>query len=190
MMKLKLKQLSMLATGAAVLLLCMATLSAQTLADSARAAQKNKRTNTATNKVYTNESLGAHAPNDAPAKSDDDAKKSDAKADAKSDKDADEPDAAEAKKKAAEDLKQRYEKQKAELATLQRELDIAERENRLRGATFYADAGNRLRNEQKYAEDDRKYQADVATKKKAIADGTAALDKMKEEGRKTGVPLS
>jgi hypothetical protein len=47
-----------------------------------------------------------------------------------------------------------------------------------------------LRNEQKYAEDDRKYQADVATKKKAIADGTAALDKMKEEGRKTGVPLS
>jgi len=189
MMKLKLKQLSMLATGAAVLLLCTATLSGQTLADSARAAQKNKRTNTATNKVYTNESLGAHAPNDAPAKSADDAKKSD-KADAKSDKDADDTDPAEAKKKAADELKQKYEKQKAELATLQRELDIAERENKLRGATFYADAGNRLRNEQKYAEDDRKYQADVANKKKAIADGNAALDKMKEEGRRTGVPLS
>jgi hypothetical protein len=186
----KLKRLLMIATGAAVLLLCTATLSAQTLADSARSAQKNKRTNSATNKVYTNDSLGAHAPNDAPAKSDADAKKSDAKEDAKPEKGADEPDAAEAKKKAAEDLKQRYEKQKAELATLQRELNIAERENRLRGATFYADAGNRLRNEQKYAEDDRKYQADVANKKKAIADGNAALDKMKEEGRRTGVPLS
>src|SRR5947209_6782573 len=110
MMRLKLKQLSIVAIGAAVLLLCTATLSAQTLADSARSAQKNKRTNSATNKVYTNDSLGAHAPNDAPAKSDADAKKSDAKAEEKSDKDAGEPDAAEAKKKAAEDLKQRYEK--------------------------------------------------------------------------------
>jgi colicin import membrane protein len=168
-------------------------MSAQTLADSARAAQKNKRTNSATNKVYTNDSLGFHAPSDASAKSDADAKKSDkpdAKADAKSDTDADDADPAEAKKKAAEDLKQRYEKQKAELATLQRELDILTRENKLRGATFYADAGNRLRNEQKYAEDDRKYQADVASKKKAIDDATAALDKMKEEGRRTGVPLS
>src|SRR5437879_6568889 len=168
MMKLMLRKV-LIATGVAVLLACTATMSAQTLADSARAAQKNKRTNSATNKVYTNDSLGFHAPNDAPAKSDADAKKSD-KADAKSDKDADDADPAEAKKKAADDLKQRYEKQKAELATLQRELDILTRENKLRGATYYADAGNRLRNEQKYAEDDRKYQADVASKKKAIDD--------------------
>ncbi len=164
-----------------------ATLSAQTLADAAKAAQKKKRTSSATEKVYTNDSLGFHPGSGDASK---DAKKSDDKANSKSDKDDDSSSAADDKKKAAEELKTKYEKQKSELSQLQRELDVMERENRLRGATFYADAGNRLRDEKKYAEDDRKYQSDVAAKKKAIADANAALDKMKDEGRKTGVPLS
>jgi hypothetical protein len=163
-----------------------AMLSAQTLADAARAAQKNKRTTSATEKVYTNDSLGFHPGSDATK----DAKKADDKTDAKADSKEDDSSAADDKKKAAEELRTKYEKQKSELTQLQRELDVMERENRLRGATFYADAGNRLRDEKKYAEDDRKYQSDVAAKKKAIADANAALDKMKDEGRKTGVPLS
>jgi hypothetical protein len=65
-----------------------------------------------------------------------------------------------------------------------------QRENRLRAATFYADAGNRLRNEKQYAEDDRKYQSDIQNKQKAISDAQAALEKMKEEGRRSSVPLS
>jgi hypothetical protein len=55
---------------------------------------------------------------------------------------------------------------------------------------FYADAGARLRDEKKYAEDDRKYQADIANKQKAIADGKATLDKLREEARRAGVPVS
>ncbi|MCU1307910.1 MAG: hypothetical protein JWN45_2605 [Acidobacteriaceae bacterium] len=188
MMTMKLKRFLMIASGAGVLM-TSATLSAQTLADAARAAQKNKRTTSATEKVYTNDSLGFHPGSGDTSK---DAKKSDdkARADSKSDRDDESSSAADDKKKAAEELKTKYEKQKSELTQLQRELDVMERENRLRGATFYADAGNRLRDEKKYAEDDRKYQSDVAAKKKAIADGNAALDKMKEEGRKTGVPLN
>jgi len=188
MMTMKLKRFLTIASGVGVLMLS-ATLSAQTLADAARAAQKKKRTTSATEKVYTNDSLGFHPGSDASkdAKKADD--KTDAKADSKSDKD-DDTSAVDDKKKAAEELKTKYEKQKSELTQLQRELDVMERENRLRGATFYADAGNRLRDEKKYAEDDRKYQSDVAAKKKAIADANAALDKMKEEGRKTGVPLN
>ncbi|MCU1310036.1 MAG: hypothetical protein JWO20_1161 [Candidatus Angelobacter sp.] len=189
MMTTKLKRFSMIASGVAVLMMS-AMLSAQTLADAARAAQKNKRTTSATEKVYTNDSLGFHPGSGDATK---DAKKTednaDSKADSKSDK-GDDSSAADDKKKAAEELKTKYEKQKSDLTQLQRELDVMERENRLRGATFYADAGNRLRDEKKYAEDDRKYQSDVAAKKKAIADANAALDKMKDEGRKTGVPLS
>jgi hypothetical protein len=185
MMTMKLKRILIIASGAGVLM-ASTTLSAQTLADAAKAAQKKKRTSSATEKVYTNDSLGFHPGSDSTK----DAKKSDDKTDAKADSKEDDSSAADDKKKAAEELKTKYEKQKSELTQLQRELDVMERENRLRGATFYADAGNRLRDEKKYAEDDRKYQSDVAAKKKAIADANAALDKMKDEGRKTGVPLS
>jgi hypothetical protein len=189
MMKMKLKHFLMIASGFGVLMIS-ATLSAQTLADAARAAQKNKRTTSATEKVYTNDSLGFHPGSSDPTK---DAKKSDNKADSKADSKSDKDDdssAADDKKKAAEELKAKYEKQKAELATLQRELDILTRENHLRAASYYADAGTRLRDEKKYADDDRKYQADLASKKKAIDDANASLDKMREEGRRTGVPLS
>ncbi|MCU1287097.1 MAG: hypothetical protein JWO13_3447 [Acidobacteriales bacterium] len=163
------------------------SLSAQTLADAARAQQKNKKPKA--EKVYTNESLDLRPASDSSAKAADD-KRPDTKSDAKSEKSADDTSAEDDKKKAAAALKEKFDKQKNELAQLQRELDVMQRENRLRGATFYADAGNRLRNEKQYAEDDRKYQADIANKQKAIADAQTALERMKEEGRRTGVPLS
>src|SRR3954451_16214838 len=99
MMTMKLKRFLMIASGVLVLMMS-AKLSAQTLADAARAAQKNKRTTPATGKVYTNDSLGFHPGTEAPK----DAKKADAKADSKSDKD-DDSSAADDKKKAAEELK-------------------------------------------------------------------------------------
>jgi hypothetical protein len=47
-----------------------------------------------------------------------------------------------------------------------------------------------LRDEGKFAADDRKYAADIAAKQKAIADGQANLDKIREEARRAGVPVS
>jgi hypothetical protein len=179
-----------ISSGLAVLLFG-ATASAQTLADAARAQHKNKKPKS--EKVYTNDSLDFHPATDSTAKAAEDKKtdnKTDTKADAKSEKPADDASSEDDKKKAAADLKEKFDKQKSELTQLQRELDVLQRENRLRAATFYADAGNRLRNEKQYAEDDRKYQADIANKQKAIADAQTALERLKEEGRRTGVPLS
>lgn len=168
----------------------------QTLADAARNQQAKKKA-TSTSHVYTNESLEFHPapPDTIAAKSSDSSKSSTAKADeAKSDDaaggDTEAPDPAVEKKKAADAIKDKYSKQQAEIATLQRELDILVRENRIRAATYYADAGNRLRDEAKYAADDRKYQADIAAKQKAITDGQANLEKIREEARRAGVPLS
>ncbi len=165
-------------------------LAQDTLADAARAQQAKKKTTQASH-VYTNESMEFHpAPADATPKSD--AKAADKKdsADATAGTDAEAPDAAADKKKAADALKEKYSKQQAELTQLQRELDVMVRENRLRAAQYYADAGAKLRDSAKYAADDRKYQADLAAKQKAIADVQASLDKIREEARRSGVSLS
>jgi hypothetical protein len=77
-------------------------------------------------------------------------------------------------------------KQKVDLAA--RELDVAQREYQLRAAAFYADAGNRLRNEAGWDKQDAQYKAQIAQKQKALDDAKKALDDMKEQGRKAGVP--
>ena len=68
----------------AVASLMLVSASAQTLADAARAQQKNKKTGSATGKVYTNDSIGFKESGETPK---DDTKKtdSDSKADKKSD---------------------------------------------------------------------------------------------------------
>lgn len=76
--------------------------------------------------------------------------------------------------------------QKDQIALLERELDVLQRENKLRASNYYADAGTRLRNPQKYAEDDRKYQNDIAAKQKAIDDAKATLEQMRDDARKAG----
>ena len=72
---------------------------------------------------------------------------------------------------------------------MQRELDVLVRENKIRAAVYYSDAGARLRDEAKFASDDRKYAADIEAKQKAITNAQANLDKIREEARRTGVPL-
>jgi hypothetical protein len=101
--------------AAIALLFLAAPLSAQTLADAARAQQKNKKPKA--EKVYTNDSLDFRPASDSNTKAGDD-KKTDAKADAKSDKPGDDSSAEDDKKKAAAALKEKYDKQKNELAQL------------------------------------------------------------------------
>ena len=90
--------------------------------------------------------------------------------------------------KKADDWKQKISDQKKEIAQLQRELDVAEREARLNAAAYYADAGVMLRNQGQFAEDSLKRQEEIDSKKQAVETSKHKLEDMQEEARKAGVP--
>lgn len=90
--------------------------------------------------------------------------------------------------KKIDDWKKKIADQKKEIAQLQRELDVAEREARLNAAAYYADAGVRLRNQAQFADDSRKKQEEIDSKKQAIEAAKQKLDDMEEQARKDGVP--
>jgi hypothetical protein len=71
-----------------------------------------------------------------------------------------------------------------------RELDVANREYRLRAAAFYADAGNRLRNSTEWDKEDSQYKDQIAAKQKTVDDAKKKLEDMQDEARKAGVPSS
>jgi hypothetical protein len=71
-----------------------------------------------------------------------------------------------------------------------RELDVLQREYQLRAAAFYADAGNRLRNQAAWDQEDAKYKQQIADKQKALDDAKQKLDDIQEDARKAGVPSS
>ncbi|HUR36826.1 MAG TPA: hypothetical protein VM009_03350 [Terriglobales bacterium] len=167
----------------------ISTLTAQTLADRARELRKDKRTPSANGKVFTNETLNLRpAPSIGDPK---DAKATDTKADPKGETDEDAPPKAtpeEEKAALAADLKGKIESAKAELATVQRELDIASREEKLRIAQYYADAGNRLRDERRFADEQRKTQQDIVDKQKKVAAATALIENLRNQARRAGIP--
>ncbi len=168
-------------------------LGAQTLADRARELRKDKRTHSANDKVFTNETLNLRpGPSITTGVGDKsaDAAKPDAAAPAPAEGAEPEMTPDEAKATATGDYRGKIDKAKGELATLQRELDIAQRENKLRTAQFYSDAGNRLRNERAFADEQRKNEADMADKQKKIAATQALLESLRAEARRAGVPAS
>ena len=69
---------------------------------------------------------------------------------------------------------------------MQRELDIAQREAKLRAATFYGDAGAQLRDSAKFGEEMRKTQEEMDTKKQALDAANQKLSDLQEEARKAG----
>ncbi len=174
------------ATAGCVIGLAIAvTAQTLTVADVAREYRKQK---VSSGRVLTNESLALRsAPGDTstPATTGS-ASASDTKTGDKTAAKTD--DSAEGMQKLAAEWKGKIESQKAEIVQLQRELDVSQRENKLRAASFYADAGTRLRDSQKYAEDDKKYQAEAADKQKTIVAAQQALEKMRDEARRAGVP--
>ena len=86
--------------------------------------------------------------------------------------------------------KKRIDDQKGQLDMLARELDVQNREYRLRAASFYADAGNRLRNSAAWDKEDTQYKDQIAAKQKQLEDAKKQLEDMQEEARKAGVPSS
>jgi hypothetical protein len=170
--------LGILFTGAAV--------AQQSLGEVARQVRKNKPAEPTT-KVITNDELrssgGLALPDDvaAPAAASDQ--------EAKPDADKEKPKAslsADDQGKLDKEWQDKISAQKNQIALLERELDVLQRESKLRVSNYYADAGTRLRNQKQYAEDDRKYQNDIAAKQKAIEDAKATLEQMRDEARKAG----
>src|SRR5215471_9535717 len=95
----------------------------------------------------------------------------------------DKKDDSSAKKDAAKD-------ENKEIRQLERELNVAQREAGVRSAVYYADAGTMLRDSAKYAEDNRKLQAEIETKTQALASAKQKLADLEEQARKAGVPSS
>ncbi len=85
---------------------------------------------------------------------------------------------------------QKINTQQSQVDLLQRELDVDQREYRVRAAAFYADAGDRLRNQTTWDKDDADYKQKIADKQKALDDAKQKMTDMQEEARKSGVPSS
>jgi hypothetical protein len=94
------------------------------------------------------------------------------------------------KQKMYQDWQQKIHSQQDQIDLLSRELDVLNREYRLRAAAFYADAGNRLRNSAAWDKEDAQYKDQIASKHKAIDDAKKELEDLQEQARKAGVPSS
>lgn len=88
------------------------------------------------------------------------------------------------------DWKNRLDGQKKVVADLGRELNLMEREHQVRVATYYADAGNQLRDSKKWFEDEKKWEEDHAARQKDVADAKQKLEDMRDEARRAGAPAS
>jgi hypothetical protein len=85
---------------------------------------------------------------------------------------------------------QRINNQQSEVDLLQRELNVDQKEYRIRAAAFYADAGDRLRNQATWDKEDTDYKQKIAEKQKALDEAKQKVTDLQEDARKSGVPSS
>jgi hypothetical protein len=196
------------------LLVSASLVQAQTPADAARHSQNHSRS---TGKVYTNDNLpkdgvisvigvetpavaqegdtndqaasaetasaNPEAPN--PATSEQNAGGEKAGSESKADSS---PAAAEPAQRSAE-LKKDAAQIKENISMLEREIDVSNREFRLRAATFYADAGNSLRNPKQWADQQRDHESEMKEKQAALDTAKQKLADLQEQARREGVVL-
>ncbi len=190
--------------------LALAAAQSDSLADSARAARKDKKE---TSKKFDNDNLpktdklsvvGKPEPPEKSAEQASQSKsESEAKAEAKSeDKSEAQPEAesGDSHEKPADSdkakdgqsknqqWKDKITEQNHQVDLLTRELDVMQREYQLRAAAFYADAGNRLRNQGAWDKEDAQYKKQLDAKQKELATAKQDLEDLKEQARKAGVP--
>lgn len=188
--------------GLLVACLMTARAGAQSLGDSARAARKQKPQQSAPKKVYDNDNLPRteHISTVGPTQSAE-AATADAASQPTPESATATPVAGSAPKPEAapeggeKDRQKQYDSwqkkiadQKDKIALAERELDVMQREYRLRAAAMYADVGNRLRNQTQWDKDDATYKTQVEQKKKEVDAAKQALTDLQEQARKAGVP--
>jgi len=96
------------------------------------------------------------------------------------------PKAAE-RQKANDELQKKINAQKEKLDSLTHDLDLEQREYRMRAAVFYSDAGNRLRDAGDWDKQEAQYKSDVESKQKAIDAAKEQLTQMQEDAHKAGI---
>jgi hypothetical protein len=178
-----------------LLLFAAGTAFAQSLGEVARSVRKGKTHQTAANHQYDNDNLpqndhlsvvgpapvananGSTQTGDASAPS----------APAQGNTDADKKAAAEERQKAADEWKNKVDGQKQKIESLSHELDLTQREYRLRAVAMYSDAGNRLRNSAQWDKEDADFKKQLIDKQKAVDDAKQQLDNLQEQARKAGV---
>ena len=95
---------------------------------------------------------------------------------------------AEDRQKVFDDWKKKIGNQRATVDLQSRELDVMQREYRLRAVAVYADAGNRLRNSSTWDKEDKQYKEQIAAKQKALDAAKQQLADLQEQARRAGVP--
>lgn len=96
----------------------------------------------------------------------------------------------EEKARLAAEWRAKLDEQRNAVALLEREVDVFQREYKLRVTAYYADAGYRFRDQRTWGEQDRKYQDEIAAKQKNLADARQKLEDMQEQARKAGTPTA
>ncbi len=168
------------------------------LGDYARTVRNNKKS---TAKQFDNDNLpkddklsvvggATSSPTSADAKSD-----TDAKTDAENKPTDEKPQvkpgqSAEERQQVYDEWQSRLAGQKAQVDLLSRELDVAQREYKLRVASMYGDAGDRLRNSADWDKEDAQYKEQIAEKQKALDEAKNEMNDMQEDARKAGIPSS
>jgi hypothetical protein len=171
---------------ATLLLLGISGAAAQSLGDYAREVRKNKAEASSTSRQYDNDNLPTSQPlsvvGPAPAT---DANAAPEAGDAKSKPSA--KTAPAGRQKAADEWKKKLDAQQEKLDSLSRDLDVQQREYRLRIATMYNSEAARLQNAGQWAKEDEQFRSDAEAKQKAIDAARQELDEMQEQARKDGV---
>jgi hypothetical protein len=94
------------------------------------------------------------------------------------------------KQKLWDDWQKKVAHQKDKIDLLSRELDVMQREYKLRAAAMYADAGNRLRNSAAWDKEDAQYKQQLAEKQKMVDTAKQELEDLQEQAHRAGVPSS
>lgn len=94
------------------------------------------------------------------------------------------------RQKVYDQWKDQLSSQRSQVDLLQRELDVTQREYRLREAAMYGDAGERLRNQAQWDKQDADYKQKIAQKQQALDDAKQKMNDLQEDARKAGVPSS
>ena len=166
-----------------LLLLGASGAAAQSLGDYARAVRKNKAEPGSTSRHYDNDNLPTNEtlsvvgpPPGAAANAGKKAAAVDSSAAA----------AAAARQKMADEWNDKIAKQKAKVDSLNHEIDLDQRELRVRAAALYSDPSISARSLQ-WNKDDAQYRSDIDAKQKTLDAARQQLDEMQSQAHKAGI---
>ncbi len=175
------KKANFIAIGTLVLLSCSGA-NAQSLGDYARSVRKNKPDSTPASRHFDNDNLPTGQALSVVGPPVDAASANSPAAAA--------PDTSAAdRQKAADDWNQKIDKQKERIAALNHEVDLDQRELRLRAATQTADPGVTARNVQ-FVKEEVQYRSDMDAKQKELEAARQQLDELQDQAHKAGVAES